>query len=109
MNIWGVSKDTSRQAIGFDQNGDYVAVKRIKHTTGIYKDYIDAIDESIGLGFVPYRMVKRSWGFDNNPVHAYFKTHVYVLDNSGGYDISTTELSQGGPLIVYQAGAPIGG
>ena len=111
MNIWGINRDTdaNSQAIGFDPNGNYVAVKRIKHTTGVYKDYIDAIDESYQLGWTPYRIVKRDWGFDNNPVHAYFKTHVYVLDNTGGYNISSTQLTQGGPLITYAPGAPIGG
>ena len=111
MNIWGINRDTdaNRQAIGFDPNGNYVAVKQIKHTTGVYADYIDAIDESYQLGWTPYRMVKRDWGFDNNPVHAYFKTHVYVLDNTGGYKISSIQLAQGGPLIVYQAGAPTRG
>ena len=41
MNIWGIGKDkyASLTAIGFDSKNNYVSVKRIVHTTGIYKDY----------------------------------------------------------------------
>ena len=40
MNIWDIDRDAdaNRQAMGFDHNGAYVAVKRVVHTTGIYKD-----------------------------------------------------------------------
>ena len=111
MNIWDINKDAdaNRQAIGFDPSGNYVAVKQIKHTTGIYKDYVSAIDQSYKLGWPPYRLVKRSWGSDANQVRVYYGTNVYVTDNSGNYNISNILLEQGGPLVVYQAGAPTGG
>ena len=55
MNIWDIEDtDANRQAIGFDPSGNYVAIKRVVHTTGVYKDYADAIDESYRLGWIPF-------------------------------------------------------
>ena len=81
MNIWDVSDvDANRQAIGFDPSGNYVAIKRVVHTTGIYSDYASEIDQSYRLGWTPYRDVKRPWGADSNPVRTYQLKRVFVSD-----------------------------
>ena len=107
MNIWDIDRDAdaNRQAIGFDPSGNYVAVLRVVHLQGTYKDYVSEINER----WTPYREVKRAWGHDANPVHVYFNTNVYVTDNTRAYEITNTQLEQGGPLVVFTPGTPIGG
>ena len=110
MNIWDVNSgaNATRQAVGYEDDGQYVAVQRVKHTTGVYKDYIDEIDSSYKLGWTPYRLIKRNWGHDVDPVDFYRTTSVYVLDDTV-YDISSHKLADNGPLIVYQPGVPLSG
>ena len=109
MNIWSVaSGNATPQATGFDHDGNLVAVRRVVHTTGVYKDFAHDIDESHRLGWEPYRWVTRDWGHDANPVRVYRGFQVFVTDDTGSYDITYKAIHTGGSLVVYKPGVSLG-
>ena len=68
--------------------GNLQMVKKVVVTKGKYKDYIDEIKQSYGLGFTPYKLHKNVDGTFVTPIRVY-RGKVYVLG-----DVATMEVSE---------------